>query len=134
MLPIPGTSQVKHLEENVAAASVSLTEEEFQALDEQGQHEWQKQQVERPEYLKNAEIMTALEHVQALQQAIPGIVSIQVGENLNDRNQGHTYGFVMQFANTERLKAFGPHPAHRSVSEEVRRICQSIIAFDIADQ
>ena len=55
MLPIPGTSQVKHLEENVAAASVSLTEEEFQALDEQGQHEWQKQQVERPEYLKNVE-------------------------------------------------------------------------------
>lgn len=55
MLPIPGTSQVKHLEENVAAASVSLTEEEFQALDEQGQHEWQKQQVERSEYLKNVE-------------------------------------------------------------------------------
>ncbi len=55
MLPIPGTCQVKHLEENVAAASVSLTEEEFQALDEQGQHEWQKQQVERPEYLKNVE-------------------------------------------------------------------------------
>jgi hypothetical protein len=23
--------------------------------DEQGQHEWQKQQVERPEYLKNVE-------------------------------------------------------------------------------
>jgi pyridoxine 4-dehydrogenase len=55
MLPIPGTCQVKHLEENVAAASVSLTEKEFQALDEQGQHEWQKQQVERPEYLKNVE-------------------------------------------------------------------------------
>lgn len=32
MLPIPGTSSVKHLEENVAAASVQLNDEEFQKL------------------------------------------------------------------------------------------------------
>jgi pyridoxine 4-dehydrogenase len=36
MLPIPGTSNVKHLEENVAAASVALSDDEFRALDEQG--------------------------------------------------------------------------------------------------
>lgn len=29
MLPIPGTSRVKHLEENVAAAGIQLTDEEF---------------------------------------------------------------------------------------------------------
>ena len=33
MLPIPGTSSVAHLEENVAAASVELTEEEFAELE-----------------------------------------------------------------------------------------------------
>jgi len=33
MLPIPGTSKVAHLEENAAAASVTLTDEEFAALD-----------------------------------------------------------------------------------------------------
>ncbi|BCG83278.1 aldo/keto reductase [Mesorhizobium sp. 113-3-3] len=32
MLPIPGTSKVAHLEENVAAASLRLTEEEFELL------------------------------------------------------------------------------------------------------
>lgn len=32
MLPIPGTSSVSHLEENVAAVSVKLTEAEFQEL------------------------------------------------------------------------------------------------------
>jgi len=32
MLPIPGTSSVAHLEENVAAASLQLTDEEFNAL------------------------------------------------------------------------------------------------------
>jgi len=33
MLPIPGTSKVAHLEENVGAAAITLTDEEFASLD-----------------------------------------------------------------------------------------------------
>jgi pyridoxine 4-dehydrogenase len=36
MLPIPGTSKVEHLEQNVAAAALRLGDEEFAALDRQG--------------------------------------------------------------------------------------------------
>ena len=36
MLPIPGTSKVNHLEENVAAAHISLTDEEFEELSNAG--------------------------------------------------------------------------------------------------
>lgn len=36
ILPIPGTSSVDHLEENVAAAGLALTSADFAALDEQG--------------------------------------------------------------------------------------------------
>jgi len=36
MLPIPGTSQVSHLEENVAAAHVSLSADDFASLDREG--------------------------------------------------------------------------------------------------
>ncbi|HUN93315.1 MAG TPA: aldo/keto reductase [Burkholderiaceae bacterium] len=36
MLPIPGTSKVAHLEENVGAAGVELSDEEFAALDREG--------------------------------------------------------------------------------------------------
>lgn len=43
MLPIPGTSKVKHLEENVAAAGLKLSDEDFRALDEQGKAEASKQ-------------------------------------------------------------------------------------------
>jgi aryl-alcohol dehydrogenase-like predicted oxidoreductase len=32
MLPIPGTSSVAHLEENCAAATIELTDDEFQTL------------------------------------------------------------------------------------------------------
>jgi aryl-alcohol dehydrogenase-like predicted oxidoreductase len=38
MLPIPGTSKVKHLEENAAAASLKLSDEDYQKLDVTG---WQ---------------------------------------------------------------------------------------------
>lgn len=36
MLPIPGTGKVKHLEENVAAADIMLSDEDFAALDKEG--------------------------------------------------------------------------------------------------
>jgi len=37
VLPIPGTSSVAHLEENVAAAEIELNDDEFQKLDALGQ-------------------------------------------------------------------------------------------------
>jgi aryl-alcohol dehydrogenase-like predicted oxidoreductase len=39
MLPIPGTSKVPHLEENVAAVDIQLSDEEFAALDRAGRNE-----------------------------------------------------------------------------------------------
>ncbi|ARP94515.1 aldo/keto reductase [Bordetella genomosp. 13] len=36
MLPIPGTSKVGHLEQNVAAAAIALSDDDFRALDEEG--------------------------------------------------------------------------------------------------
>ena len=78
-----------------------------------------------------SEIAVALEHVQALKESIPGIISVQAGTNLSGFNKGYTYGFVMQFVDAEHLKAYAPHPAHRLVSEELQRISQSIIDFDV---
>jgi len=40
MLPIPGTSKVKHLEENVAAVDIKLTDKEYAALDREGRAEY----------------------------------------------------------------------------------------------
>ena len=39
MLPIPGTSKVAHLEENVAAAGIALSDDDFTALDREGTKE-----------------------------------------------------------------------------------------------
>lgn len=42
MLPIPGTSSLAHLEENVAAAGDRLSDAEFAELDRQGRAVWRK--------------------------------------------------------------------------------------------
>ncbi len=39
MLPIPGTSKVAHLEENVAAVDIKLSDEDFAALDQAGRQQ-----------------------------------------------------------------------------------------------
>lgn len=40
MLPIPGTSQVRHLDENAGAATVELTDQDVRSLDDKGQEVW----------------------------------------------------------------------------------------------
>ena len=42
MLPIPGTGKVAHLEENVAAANITLSDSEFDTLDREGRLAWDK--------------------------------------------------------------------------------------------
>ena len=42
MLPIPGTSKVAHLEENVAAADIPLSDADFDALDREGRAAYQQ--------------------------------------------------------------------------------------------
>jgi len=42
MLPIPGTSKVRHLEENTAGALLTLTDDDFQRLDAAGRAAWER--------------------------------------------------------------------------------------------
>ncbi len=43
MLPIPGTSKVGHLDENAAAAELTLSDEDFRRLDAAGRQVWESQ-------------------------------------------------------------------------------------------
>jgi aryl-alcohol dehydrogenase-like predicted oxidoreductase len=44
MLPIPGTGRLAHLEENTAAASLHLSDDDFSTLDQLGRAEWERKQ------------------------------------------------------------------------------------------
>jgi len=84
----------------------------------------------RPETTED-QVTTALDHVKALQQAIFGILDIQAGKNMSTSHQGYTYGFIIRFADSEHFQTYAPHSAHQPVSEELQRLCQKIIDFDI---
>ena len=77
------------------------------------------------------EMRQILAQVQTLQQSIPGIIDVQIGKNLSMNQQGYTYGFIMHFIDAEHLKAYALHPAHRIVSDEIRRISSQVIDFDL---
>ncbi|WP_261664137.1 aldo/keto reductase [Deinococcus sp. Marseille-Q6407] len=51
MLPIPGTGRPSHLRENVAAASLVLSDEQFARLDRAGQSQWHQELSDEEELL-----------------------------------------------------------------------------------
>ena len=75
-------------------------------------------------------ITTALDHAQALKQAIPGIIDVQGGRNRSNYNRRYMYSFIMRFVDVEHLKAYTPHPAHQAISEELQQMSQKIIDFE----
>jgi hypothetical protein len=77
------------------------------------------------------EIEQVLKQVRKLQQSIPGIVDVQAGENISEKHQGYTYGFIMRFVDETHLQAYAPHPAHQPVSDAIRRVCSHVIDFDL---
>lgn len=88
----------------------------------------------QPKPETTAEELTAcLKRVQALQQVIPGIITISVGENRSAYHRGFTHGIIMHFIDEAHLNAHHPHPAHQAVVEELDRLCQQTIDFDLPE-
>ena len=81
----------------------------------------------------NEELTAFLERVKALQQVIPGIISVSVGENRSIYHGGFTYGIIMHFVDEAHLQAHHSHPAHLIVVEELDGLCQQSIDFDLPE-
>jgi quinol monooxygenase YgiN len=81
----------------------------------------------------NEELAAFLVHVRDLQQVIPGIVAISVGENRSIHHHGYTHGIIMYFVDEAHLQAHHTHPAHLAVVEELDRLCQQSIDFDLQE-
>ena len=81
----------------------------------------------------NAELSAFLEHVKALQEKIPGILSISAGENRSDFHGGFTHGIIMRFVDEAHLQAHQTHPAHVPVVKELDHLCGKSIDFDLPE-
>jgi len=81
----------------------------------------------------NEKLLALFQDVQALQEIIPGIISISVGENLSHYHRGFTYGVIMRFVDEAHLQAHHTHPAHVAVVTELDNLCQQSIDFDLPE-
>lgn len=76
-------------------------------------------------------IDTILVQLRALKNEIPGIVEFTAGEDFCGRSQGFTHGLVAHFTDRASLEAYGPHPAHqRIVQQLIKPISADVLAFD----
>ncbi len=73
-------------------------------------------------------VMTAL---RALQKDIEGIVSLSAGKDFSGRGQGYTHCLHVQFESRAALDAYGPHPSHQTVVQNlINPIRDAVLAFD----
>ena len=79
------------------------------------------------------EVFAALE---ALKDAIPGILAFEGGENnsVEGINRGYTHGFTMDFADEQVRETYLPHPEHQKVVAKIRNIIdgssESVLVMD----
>jgi len=81
----------------------------------------------------NEQLTAFLQQVLALQQVIPGILSISVGENRSDFQGGYTHGIIMRFVDEAHLQAHHTHPAHVAIVTELDHLCRQSIDFDLPE-
>jgi quinol monooxygenase YgiN len=81
----------------------------------------------------NEQISAFLQRVLTLQEEIPGILSISVGENRSVYHEGFTYGIIMRFVDEAHLYAHHTHPSHVAVVTELEQLCQQSIDFDLLE-
>jgi len=68
----------------------------------------------------------------ALVGIIPGLVDCHWGPNLapEERRDGFTHGFSMDFVDRDSLDAYGPHPQHRAAVAKIRASFERIAVLD----
>jgi len=76
-------------------------------------------------------IENVLTELRGLKNKIPGIVDLSCGANFCDRAKGYTHGLVVRFTNRAALEAYGPHPEHQRVVQNlIKPISADILALD----
>src|SRR5215472_7992563 len=81
----------------------------------------------------NEQLTAFLQHVQALQEKIPGILSISAGTNRSVYHEGFTHGIIMRFVDEAHLQAHHTHPAHVAIVAELDQLCRRSIDFDLPE-
>lgn len=76
-------------------------------------------------------IARAKQELRALEGKVSGIADLSLGDNFSARAQGFHLVLVVRFGDRASLDAYGPHPAHQRVVQEVLKpIMADILVAD----
>lgn len=93
---------------------------------------WRVQGSSDAERLRNRQAVVAA--VEATRGRIPGLLSLDVGDNLIPREDAWDVGAVMVFRSRADLDAYQDHPAHLAVKATVGPLRTARGQFDIVRQ
>jgi len=65
--------------------------------------------------------------IRGLQDTVPGVVDLTVGENFSPRSGGYTHGLFVRFESAEDLQNYMEHPDHLAVVEKLDALTTRIV-------
>jgi len=65
-----------------------------------------------------------------LKDKIPGILSLEVGENFDPSEDAYDFSLIIEFNNKADLKVYQEHPEHLNVIQFLRKIRDKRIVVD----
>ena len=65
--------------------------------------------------------------IRGLEDTVPGVVDLSVGENFSERSGGYTHGLFVRFESREDLQGYMKHPDHLAVVEKLDALTTRIV-------
>jgi myo-inositol-hexaphosphate 3-phosphohydrolase len=81
-----------------------------------------------------AAVKKALEEVKALEDKVPGLAGIYVGENTSQWAQGFTHGVVVLGEDEAAIDRYRKHSDHVAVAADIEALEQDGIGVDFASK
>jgi heme-degrading monooxygenase HmoA len=79
------------------------------------------------------EIQRFLKEVEALADKVPGVLSIQTGENTSKYGEGYTHAILVRAEDEAAIEAYRQHPDHKAVAQAIEAIEENGIGVDFRD-
>jgi len=79
------------------------------------------------EEASHEDIDDLLSSIRGLQDTVPGVVDLTVGENFSRRSGGYTHGLFVRFESAEDLQNYMEHPDHLAVVEKLDALTTRIV-------
>jgi heme-degrading monooxygenase HmoA len=84
--------------------------------------------------VKESDIETALNEVEALQNKISGIIEISTGKNQSRYGEGYTHVVLVKGDSKKAIEAYRKHPDHQIVASRIEAMEEHGIGVDFETQ